>query len=293
MIDRCQLRYFLAVADQGNFSRAAARCNVTQPTLSVGIAKLERDIGAQLFIRNNRRVQLTQAGNRLLAHARRIENEFNLAASAVQDSDEEPALRLGVLRSFPGSTIAQAMSAMHRNAPAAKVELVDGTERELANHLARRRIDCALTLVGRGKDRFVEQPLFEEGYSLAVSLTHPAAQASEVEADQVAEDMMIVRRHCEVLSETSRYFTQRGVRPHFVYRSVNDERTMQLVASGLAVTVMPDCYQAPDIARPKLAGFDFRRTIGFAFQSEEQRETSANHAALRALQQLLRSQSPG
>jgi DNA-binding transcriptional LysR family regulator len=62
MIDRYQLRYFLAVADHGNFSRAAAHCNVAQPTLSVGIAKLEKDLGTQLFIRNSRRVQLTGAG---------------------------------------------------------------------------------------------------------------------------------------------------------------------------------------------------------------------------------------
>jgi DNA-binding transcriptional LysR family regulator len=77
--------------------------------------------------------------------------------------------------------------------------------------------------------------------------------------------VMIVRRHCEALSETSRFFTERGVRPHFAYRSVNDERVMQMVAAGVGITLMPECYQASDVARPKLAGFDLQRTIGLVY----------------------------
>src|SRR3546814_1920653 len=75
MIDRYLLRYFLAVVDTGSFSKAAAQANVTQPTLSVGIGKLERLIGATLFHRTSRRVHLTEAGSRLLPHARRRSEE--------------------------------------------------------------------------------------------------------------------------------------------------------------------------------------------------------------------------
>jgi DNA-binding transcriptional LysR family regulator len=264
MIDRYQLRYFLAVADHGNFSRAAAHCNVAQPTLSVGIAKLEKDLGTQLFIRNSRRVQLTGAGARFLSHARSIENEFNLAMHAASERQGEPMLRLGLLRSVPFSLIAQAMAALQTEAPDAMVELVEGTQRELANALTRGRVDCALMLTGTGSDRFEEEPLFGEGYALALPRSHPAAQADMVEADQVAQDVMFVRRHCEVLSETSRFFTQRGVRPHFAFRSNNDERMLQLVASGLGITLMPECYRSGEVAMVPMRGFDHRRTIGLA-----------------------------
>ncbi|RYG01519.1 MAG: LysR family transcriptional regulator, partial [Caulobacteraceae bacterium] len=71
MMDRYLLRYFLAIVETGNFSRAAARENVAQPTLSAGIAKLEGQLQARLFDRTNRRVHLTQAGSRFLVHARR------------------------------------------------------------------------------------------------------------------------------------------------------------------------------------------------------------------------------
>lgn len=265
MIERYQLRYFLAVVDHGNFSRAAAHCNVAQPTLSVGIAKLERALGGALFLRSGHRVELTQAGSRLLTHARRIEGEFNLAQQVLAGAAQGPLTRMGVIRSLPGGTIAAIARAARGIDPQARLELVEGTERELLGHVSRGRIDCALTLVGRGSDRFMEEPLREEGYALAVPLDHPAAGQASVAAETLNEDVMIVRRHCEALSDTSRFFTERGVRPHFAYRSVNDERVMQMVAAGVGLTLMPTSYAAPDVARPRLAGFDQTRTIGLLY----------------------------
>ena len=80
MIERYLIHYFLAVMDHGNFSRAAQQCRVSQPTLSVGIAKLEGLVGHVLFHRTNRRVELTSAGAAFATHARRIEAEFARAA---------------------------------------------------------------------------------------------------------------------------------------------------------------------------------------------------------------------
>lgn len=263
MLDRYLIRYFLAVVDQGNFSRAAAHCNVSQPTLSVGIAKLERTLGSALFLRSNQRVALTDAGTRFLTHARRIEREFNLALQSLGDGAGASALRLGVLASVPGEIIAAAVA---ETGPThgARLELLFGTERELTGHLAKGRIDAALTLVERGGARFAERPVLREGYALALGADHPLAGQDAIEAAQLASEVMIVRRHCEALSETSRHFTERGVRPHFALRTTNDERVVQMVAAGLGLTVMPLCYRAEGMARPRLAGFDLVRTIGWA-----------------------------
>lgn len=266
MIDRYQLRYFLAVVDHGNFSRAAERCNVSQPTLSAGIAKLERFLGSALFLRSSQRVELTAAGSRFLLHARRIESEFNQALQAMTDiGPSSTPLRIGVLRSIPGTLIARAAACMRVTDPAATIELVEGSERELNGHVARGRIDCALTLVGRGSDRFLEEPLYDEGYALALPADHPQARDAAVAAEALADQTMIVRRHCEMLSDTSRHFIERGVRPHFAYRSTNDERVLHLVAAGLGITVMPAGYAHPGVARPRLAGFDVRRHIGLIY----------------------------
>jgi DNA-binding transcriptional LysR family regulator len=287
MLDRYLLRYFLAVVDQGNFSRAAAQCHVSQPTLSVGIAKLERSLNAALFFRSSQRVQLTEAGNRFLSHARRIEREFNLAHQAMAGASAAPVLRLGILHSIPGATVATAVRDARAEEPDATVELVYGSERELVSHLARGRIDVAATLVERGADRFLEQPLATEGFALALGKHHRLAGHADIAAEELASEVMIVRRHCEALSETSRYFTERGVRPHFALRSTNDERVLQMVAAGLGITVMPESYAHEEVVRPRLAGFAFQRTLGYAFGHDAEQLSAQPPPLLRALAQAL------
>jgi DNA-binding transcriptional LysR family regulator len=288
MIDRYQLRYFLAVVDSGNFSRAAAQCHVTQPTLSSGIANLERIIGAKLFLRNSRRVELTPPGTRLLAHARRIESEFNLAQQAIIGATNQPLTRIGILRSIPATMIARISTEMLRLDPDLLIEFVEGSERELLAHLARGRIEAALTLVGRGDDRYLEEALREEGYAMALPHHHPRAAQPVIQADEMNDNVMIVRRHCEALTETSRHFTERGVRPHFALRTTNDERVLHLVAAGLAVTVMPDCYAADGVARVKLAGFDLTRTIGLIFASGAELLSTTPTALIQAIRNVVK-----
>src|ERR1700757_2928957 len=94
MTDRYMLRYFLAVAEAGNFSRAAKRVGVSQPSLSAGVAKLEGQLGVRLFDRDKHRVALTPAGSRFLVRARRIAAEYELA---LPDGQQGPGARvLGV-----------------------------------------------------------------------------------------------------------------------------------------------------------------------------------------------------
>jgi LysR family hydrogen peroxide-inducible transcriptional activator len=265
MMDSYLIRYFLAVVETGNFSRAAAQANVSQPTLSVGIAKLERQLGVQLFDRTNRRVHLTDAGVRFLVHARRIIHEFNQAIEEVSGLQRPRLVRVGVLATLPTAILGEAIR-RHREAGAPeRIEIIDGPARELANQLDQGRIDVALTLIQPGSERFETEPLFSEGYALALSRHHRFAEAEAVEPEDLAAETMIVRRHCEVLSETSRFFTARNVRPEFAYRGPSDDRVLALVCAGLGLTVMPNSYRHPDLRRPRLAGFDYVREIGFLF----------------------------
>lgn len=268
MVDRYLLRYFLAVVDQGNFSRAASYCNVAQPTLSVGIAKLENALGVSLFVRSNQRVELTEAGARFQAHARRIEREFNIAQQAMGQASGGRSLRIGILESIASNTIAAAVSAS-RGDSELQVELIFGTERDLTMHLGKQRIDLALTLVRRGGDRFVERSIVSEGYGLALSKVHPLAGRSEIAAEELADEVMIVRRHCEALSDTSRHFVARGVRPRFAMRVSNDDRTLKMVGAGLGLTVMPLSHRAADVVRPLLTGFNLRRTLGWMVSADD------------------------
>jgi DNA-binding transcriptional LysR family regulator len=265
MMDGYLIRYFLAVVETGNFSRAAAQANVAQPTLSAGIGKLERQLGAQLFDRTNRRVHLTGAGSRFLVRARRILHEYNQAMDEISTQQRPRLIRVGVLTTIPSAIVAGAICRHRASDARERVEILDGTARELANLLGQGRIDVALNLIRAGSHRFAQEPLFREGYALALSRTHRYADAEEVEPEDLGGETMIVRRLCEALSETSRFFTTNNVRPEFAYRGANDDRVVALVCAGLGLTVMPNCFQHPDMRRPRLAGFDVVREVGWQY----------------------------
>jgi DNA-binding transcriptional LysR family regulator len=281
MIDRYLLRYFLAVIDCGSFSKAAKQLNVAQPSLSVGIGKLERLLGAPLFQRSSKRVHITDAGSRLAAHARRIEHEFNLAEAAVANMRSARLLRLGVISTFPISHVADTIKAVRRLADTEGLQIVTGSERELLQRLGRGQIDVALTIVRPDSGRFASEGLFSEPYTLAIYEGHPLAAESTIAAEDLADNAMIVRRHCEVLSETSRHFTERGVRPFFAFRGTNDEQVLALVRAGLGVTVMPACYTIAGVVRPSLSGFTITRRMGFLYADHAEH---LRHSASRILE---------
>ena len=276
-MDRYLLRYFLAIVETGNFSRAAARENVAQPTLSAGIAKLEAELKARLFDRTNRRVHLTEAGSRFLIHARRIEHEFNLAQAAVSGAAQPQLLRVAVLSTLPTALVAEALAA--RSDRAEQIELLEGSEREVVSLLDRGRADLALTTINPSTDRVPSERLHEEGYSLALPAEHRLAGAGGLDGEALADEVMMVRRHCEVLAQTSRYFTDRGVRPFFSYRGASDDRMLSLVAAGLGITVMPDSYRAEGVARVTLEGFTPRRTLGLCYAGEAARHRTSGFVA--------------
>lgn len=284
MIDRYLLRYFLAVIDSGTFTAAAAQVNVSQPTLSAGIAKLEREAGAKLFRRNSQRVELTEAGARFAVHARRIEREFNLAQASIDGLAPGGTLRLGVLNTIATAELAAFAAVAARAAPELAVELVEGNAAALSQHLARGRIDLALT-AAQGEPGAEMEALRTEAFVLALPASHPLAAEPAVPGEALAGETMIVRRNCEALSETSRYFTRRGIRPFFALRTTNDDRALEMVAAGLGVTVIPESHRHPGVASPALPGFGMTRTLALAWGDDTAaiRESSAPLAdALRA-----------
>ena len=253
------LRYFLAVVETGSFTKAAQACLITQPTLSAGIKRLEDQLGIGLFVRNNKRVFLTAAGSRFLPRAKAILHEVNMASAEIAETEQGNVLRLGVLQTLPAALVAGLLGAFTAQRPDIRFDLVDGTEQELLNRLDERGIDYALSLRRVADDTSLT--LFDEGYSLVLPRRHRLAGQARIDGEDLASEAMIVRSRCEVLSETSRHFTDRNVRPPLVYRTTQDERALAMVGAGLGITVMPDSYGAPDVVRAQLVGFDPRRTV--------------------------------
>lgn len=280
-MDRYLLRYFLAVAELGSFSKAAAKVNVTQPTLSVGIAKLEEQVGARLFERTTRRVSLTPAGSRFLTHARGIAQAYEAALREVSEAPQLKRVRAGVLSTIAARDLERVVAAHAKHAGGEALELLDSTERDIANRLSDGRLDLALTILRPSFESFAQEPLRREAYVLFVSANHKLSRVASVEGGALAGETMIVRRQCEGLPEISRYFTSRDVRPSFSLRTLSDDRAMSMVAAGLGITVAPESFARPGVAGVKLSGLDLSRDVGLVY-SDRARGAGAFVDAVRA-----------
>lgn len=260
MINRSHIRKFLAVVDAGSFTQAAARIRITQPTLSSGIAELERLVGSTLFLRERKQVRLTEAGGRFLPVAREIERNFRqVDALGKTGGDSWPDLRLGAIRSVAAGTLAQVVTALGERF---SIEIVEGTDAELRNSLASGRIQGALTLLRPGESEGGAISLIEEPYVMLVAETHRLAGAEIVDPEDLASEIMIARRSCELLEATSRFFTQRGIRPRFSLRSESEERCLEMVGAGMGVTTAPLSLARKGIIPVRVQGYEFKREIG-------------------------------
>ncbi len=273
MIENYQLRYFLAVVETGSFTKAAKRVFVTQPTLSAGIKKLEADLGSKLFDRTSKRVFLTESGTRFVPHAKSILYQLNLAEADIKSTGHSQVLRLGILMTVPASVVSNILTAFMREATSLVIELFEGTEQEIQNRLDEGKIDIALTIV-RATLKQDKIPLYKEGYSIALADHHPLAKMDIIHPAEFAGEPTIVRSRCEILSETSRFFTDHNVRPRLVYNTSQDERALAMVAAGVGFTTMPDNYKMEGVKRIKMIGYDFEREIGLIkseYQLSEER----------------------
>lgn len=261
MLKRSHVRQFLAVVDAGSFTQAAARVRVTQPTLSVGIAELEKEIGAQLFIRDRKHVRITEVGARLLPIARQLEQGFRAAEMlASSDSRERwPQLRLGLLASVSG---AMAQNLIRTLGSVYSLEVIEGTAHELRTALASGRIDAAFTLLRDSEGAPLAMTVHSEPYGMVLPVDHPLACHDQVAPSAFAAEVMIARRACEILQDTSRFFTRNGVRPRFALRSSNEDLCMRMVAAGLGITTAPLSLVIEGTAFTRIEGYDFSRTLG-------------------------------
>jgi DNA-binding transcriptional LysR family regulator len=264
MLKRTHVRHFIALAETGGFTAAARRLHLTQPTLSASLAELERLIGTQLVLRDRRAFRLTDAGHRFLALAREIEREFRTAETTLVPCHlPMRPLQLGVLPSLSTAMISGIAERLSEERP---LVLFEGPDTDLRRRLGERKIDAAITLLRPDETTW---PVLDEGYAMLLSTRHPLATRQELEAEELAGETMIARRSCELLAETSKFFTARGVRPHFLMRSANEDRCLAMVREGFAITTGPSSLAGEGMVAVPVHGFTYRRSIGLVMSEGE------------------------
>lgn len=261
------VRYFMAVVETGSFTRGAERANVTQPTLSAGIKRLENELGAALFERG-RGSQLTPAGARFMPRARLLLQEWTAARRELrQTKPARQRLRLGYMPGLPAQRLATLLGGFVAAHPDIALETLEATAATLTRRLDTGRIDIAImALAGDGEDDGLA--LFRQRYLLAVPLQHPLAHRSTVRIADLQDLPFVIRPHAEIMPAAEKLFAAQAVRPRIIGRAESDAGLLALVEAGLAVAILPHWLAGSTVATLTLPELRDSHRIGMVWRND-------------------------
>jgi LysR family transcriptional regulator, hydrogen peroxide-inducible genes activator len=194
-----EIRYLVAIAEHRHFGRAADACNVSQPTLSSQIRKLEEELGVTLLERTNRRVVITPVGGQILGHAQRALAEA-AQMEAVARAARDPlvgALRLGAIPTLAPYLMPLILKPLKQSYPGLTIELWEDQTRSLMDGLRNHRLDAALLATEADTHEITQIVLFDEPLLAALPAEHPFAACKSVDESALTEDLLILADgHC-------------------------------------------------------------------------------------------------
>jgi LysR family hydrogen peroxide-inducible transcriptional activator len=246
-----QLRYFVAVAEEGSFSRAARREHVAQPSLSQQIQKLEADIGQRLFDRLPRSVVLTDAGKCLLEYARKILVEIADARRCVDDLQQDVAgqLAVGALPTIAPYVLPALIAKFQQRYPKVTLEILEDTTESLALRLEDGTLDVALASTCQESPTVKRHSLGEEELFLLLPKKHRLAKKKKVKWDDLTTQKFLLLHETHCLStQISEHLTRHHLEPELGVRSAQLATVAQMVAGGIGVTLVPRMMVQSEIA---------------------------------------------
>jgi DNA-binding transcriptional LysR family regulator len=237
-----QIRYFLAVAETLNFTRAAEQSNVTQPALTKAVQKLEYELGGPLLLRERNLTQLTDLGKQVLPLLQRTfasAQAVHARATEFKRKDVAP-LKVGLAPTVSASLLISPLGEISQHVPGLEVELVEAAPEELASMLLNGDLNVAM--VGGNNPagvRIDQWQLFTERYVVLVPNGHHLTQKSQVGVEDFV-DAAILERVGHDGDEDFRRFIFSEAEPAFRHRSRHDGHLQQLAAAGFGVLLAPE-----------------------------------------------------
>lgn len=257
-----QLEYFVLLAEELNFTRAAERGNVAQPALSRQIRKLEEEFGVPLVDRTTRRTTLTAAGREFLWRARTILEQVGAARSAASEQSQllSGRLTIGLTQTSGSLDIPGLLAKYHRAHPNVELAVRENISMRLAEQLRADQLDLAfLTAIPiRARDQLGFEPLLTEDLVAAVGADHRLARRRSLKiADLKHEPLIAFPPGATIRSTVDAAATDAGFAAQVAFEITEVRRALALVAEGLGVAVLPK----PDVqlAPPDVAAIPIRR----------------------------------
>jgi LysR family cyn operon transcriptional activator len=235
------LRYFLAIADTGSFTRAAERLHVTQPTLSHQVKQLESLVGTVLFERNTKEISLTAAGRLFKPYCERILKEIESSALAISELEGlmRGALRMAVFHSFSHSMLPAVLSEFALRYPGVHVTARLVPRVDMERDLLNAELDFAVAYVVDDNDQIVADRLFDEELVLVVGSKHAYAGRIAMPMRELAElPLVLLTAEFGARQFVDRFLAGAGLRPHVVLEMNAIEPILAIIRdSGLATVL--------------------------------------------------------
>lgn len=278
-IELRHLRYFVAVAEELHFGRAALRLHLAQPPLSQQIRKLEEILGYPLFLRTSRAVKLTSAGEVFLERAKRtlrsVQEDMDEARSIGRG--EEGFLRVGFIGSAMLTPLPAMLGRYRRLYPKVNLQLHESYTSAVVQKLLKGELDAGFLRDSGPASGLQIEPLFFEPFVAVVPKTHRLARYQTISAKELREEPFVFFSPSAgtlAYEKPVSLCEEHGFRPRVVQEAPQWLTIMRLVGAGLGVTIAPACVKqiaAPNVACLSLRGAVVRSDIELAYRTGEDR----------------------
>jgi LysR family hydrogen peroxide-inducible transcriptional activator len=269
-----QIRYFLAVCDQGTITHAAQLTYVSQPSLTQAIKKLEDEMGGALFTRTRSGCELTPLGRMVEANLRKIYRDLQATkAEAIRFTRLNTIpLRIGLMTTIGAQRLSPCFAWYQQEYPNIELELIVDSEANLLKQLDSGLLDLVISAPAQlPASPYQSTLLYEERYVVAFSPTHRFNQLQKVDLKAIQAEPYLDRLNCELREDLKYICDNQEINLYAAYRSNSEEWILQMVKAGIGVALMPEYTlpkQATGISYRYLYEPEIRRQV-YAIQTHQ------------------------
>jgi LysR family hydrogen peroxide-inducible transcriptional activator len=258
-----QLQYVVAVADTLGFHRAAARCHVSQPTLSAQVQQLESVLGVRIFERDRRRVLLTSAGADIVARARHVllEAEDLLAAAARLQDPFAGTLRIGIIPTIAPYLLPEVLPKVSAKYPKLSLLFREDKTADIVRELAEGKLDAGLVALEADVGECAHADIGTDPFVAALPKGHPLARKRRLDiADLEGENVLLLEEgHC--FRDQALALCSRVKATETPFRATSLGTLAQMVSSGAGITLLPSMAVPVENRRGQLEIRPFARPV--------------------------------
>lgn len=259
-----ELRYIVAVAQELNFRRAAERACISQPALSLGIQKLEQELGVTIFERGKSDIRLTPLGQQIVRQAQRVLDETERIRMLAREGQNHlcGTLRLGVIYSVAPYLLPELLPALAGIAPDLTPAIKENLTANLEILLTGDKLDAAIIALPFAPPGVLTRPLYDEPFQVVVNRQHPWAGRSGIAAQELAREKVLLldSGHC-FSNQVAEACPELRRRDAEIQQGTSLETVRNLVAAGLGITVLPSSSNSERYRSPLLEVIPFNAPV--------------------------------